>query len=198
VVTHDRRQHKKGSPKMATQTKIKFRTAKGRAQYPHLDKIDTGMGNNYKTNLILAPADAEKIMAECLELGKETFGSKAKLRMPWKEDAETGDIILITKTNYQPRFVDGDAKPVAPEKCPPLWGGSILKLAGTIATYEMTPANKGVTLYLEAVQIIEPVGGGAGGGANSGPEDAGFDADDSGWKPTSDKGGDDLDDFTDF
>jgi len=186
-------------------TKIRFRTPLGRARYPHLNKVDT-LDEKWKTGLILSPEEAKPLMATCQELGNEVFGSKAKLRMPWKIDEETGDIVLIVKTKFQPRFVDSTASPVLPENVPEIWGGSSLKVAGVVGSYEMSSVNKGVNLQLTSVQLVQVISGG-----NRGDDDdlgdEGFEPVKDGFvakSPTSDTnsnkdlGGDNLDDFTDF
>jgi len=198
--------NEKGSH-MATKkedTKIRFRTPLGRARYPHLNKVDA-LDDKWKTGLILSPEDAKTLMATCQELGNEVFGSKAKLRMPWTIDEETGDIILKLKTKFQPRFVDSTASPVLPENVPEIWGGSSLKVAGVVGSYEMSALNRGVNLQLTSVQLIEVISGGNRGGEELGDE--GFEPVKDGFvakSPTSspnsnkDLGGDNLDDFTDF
>ena len=80
---------------MAQQKKMNFSTGTGIAQYPWLTKPDFAFDSNgqYKVNLKVSANDAKALMDEIREIAKSEFGDKASTaRMPWKTDAETGEI----------------------------------------------------------------------------------------------------------
>ena len=93
------------------------------------------------------------------KVANDEFGSKAKnLRMPYKKDEETGEVLITAKSKYQPKFVDSTGQIIAEANVPNIFGGSVLKLSGNISTYDVG-ANKGVSLQLGHVQIIDLVEG---------------------------------------
>ena len=96
-------------------------------------------------------------MDEIREIAKSEFGDKAATaRMPWKTDAETGEIVIITKSKFKPKIVDSAGHMIRDDQTPPIYGGSTLKLAGTIYPYKQG-GNVGVSLQLAGVQIIDLV-----------------------------------------
>lgn len=156
-----------------------FVTHKGTAVYPWINKPDNGFGDGqpkYKCGLRVPKDQMKHIEDACRELAKENLGNKAdKARMPWKqsdEDAEAGLVIVNAKSQYQPKVYDAAGNYIPANKLPQIWGGSVLKMGGTINTYDRT-GNTGVSLLLTKIQIIELVEGGSG-------EDGGFEAED-GW-----------------
>ena len=72
------------------QTKVKFTTPVGRAQYPWLNTPDSAFGGEpkYKTNLIVENAD--DLMQLLEEMGRDEFGKK-KFRLPIDTDEDTGE-----------------------------------------------------------------------------------------------------------
>ena len=187
-------------------TKINFRTNEGRARYPRLTQADD-LDDKYKTGLIMSHEDAEPLMAMCVKAGEEAFGPKNsdKLKMPFKVDEETGDVIFTMKTKYEPKFVDAKTTPIHFADAPQIYSGSRLKCVGTIGEWEMSKTNKGINLNLNKVQIIELSDG------QYDDEDDGLDAVEGGFvasKPRSkpaptndDLDGDDVpydDDLSDF
>ena len=162
---------------MAQQKKMNFSTGTGIAQYPWLTKPDFAFDSNgqYKVNLKVPANDAKSLMDEIKGIAKAEFGDKAgSARMPWKTDAETGEVVIITKSKFKPKIVDSAGHMIRDDQTPPIYGGSTLKLAGTIYPYKQA-GNVGVSLQLAGVQIIELVSEAQGGGSvNFAPVDGGF------------------------
>jgi len=187
-------------------TKINFRTNEGRARYPRLTQADD-LDDKYKTGLIMSHEDAKPLMAMCREAGTDAFGPKSldSLKMPFKVDDETGDVIFTMKTKYEPKFVDAATTPIHFADAPQIHSGSRLKCVGTIGEWEMSKVNRGINLNLNKVQIIELSDG------SYDDEDDGLDAVEGGFvaskskrsnsAPTNeDLGGDGIpdDDLSDF
>ena len=79
--------------------------------------------------------------------------------MPWKVDETTGELIFSSKSKFKPKFTDSTGKMMPESQVPDIYGGSVLRLAGTIYPYQAN--GRGVSLQLGAVQIItlaDPVG----------------------------------------
>ena len=162
-----------------------FRTYKGRAVYPWLNQPDTKFHKPdgiYKCGLRVPGDQAKEIMEAAMILAKEALGKKAdNARMPWERDEETGEIVFKTKSKYKPKFHDSKGSVIPENSIPPMYGGSVLKLKGTMTPYD-TGSNWGVTMNLTAVQIIEPV---------SQPQDSdGFDAEEGGFVVSKDDAND--------
>lgn len=140
--------------------KIRFVTPQGRAKYPWLNKPDTQFSADgvYSTYLIMSQEDA----ADFKQLVKDTaiaaFGAKAKYSVPVETDEETGDFVAKFKSNYVPTFIDSAGEVIDPEAVPSIFGGSVLSVAGDVYPYAVS-GKKGISLRLNLVQVIEPVGG---------------------------------------
>jgi len=147
---------------------VSFVSPIGIAVYPKITKPDTKgeyADNKYKTELELSSADLEKVRAE---IKSKMKGMKFKVSQP-KMPIKTGkDGIerLIAKSKFLPTIIDArkvklfDANaartdPDEFKKIGDLWigGGSRIKIGCTLYNYE-----KGVSLQLNIVQIIELVG----------------------------------------
>ena len=142
----------------------KFTTNKGSAVYPWLNRPDVAFDpeGHYKTSLRMSKDDAQPLMDSVKEVADKEFGKDAaKARLPFKTDPETNEIIVLAKSRYKPKIVDGSGQVIANDNVPPIRGGSTLKLAGSIFPYNKG-ANKGVSLQLSAVQVIQ-LSEGAGG-----------------------------------
>lgn len=147
-----------------TTKKMTFRTSKGVAMYPWLNKADFQFDSNgqFKVNLRMPADEAKELMDQVKVAANDAFGTKAKsARMPWKTDSETGETVLVTKSKYKPKFVDSSGQVISENNVPPIYGGSTLKLAGTIYPYT-AGGNNGVSLQLAGVQIIELAEGSGG------------------------------------
>jgi len=166
---------------MANAKKMMFRTSKGIAMYPWLNKADFQFDSNgqFKVNLRMPEADAKNLMDEVKKAADEAFGAKAKnAKMPWKKDADTGELVLVTKSKYRPKFADSQGQLISENNVPPIYGGSTLKLAGNIYPYT-AGGNVGVSLQLAGVQIIE-LSEGSGGGISFEAEEDGYVAENDG------------------
>lgn len=160
---------------MAQQKKLTFNTSKGIAMYPWLNKADYQFDSNgqYKVNLRVSNDDAKPLMDAVRQAAKDAFGAKAaNARLPFKTDEDTGDTIIVTKSKYKPKFVDSSGQIISENNVPAIYGGSTLKLAGTMYPYT-AGGNSGVSLQLAGVQIIELSEGNAG-NFNFASEEGGF------------------------
>ena len=155
--------------------KLAFKTTKGVAQYPWLNKADYQFDSNgqFKVNLRVSKDEAKELMDQARAAANDAFGAKAaNAQMPFKTDEDTGDIVIVTKSKFQPKFVDSTGQLISANNVPQIYGGSTLKLAGTI--YPYTAGGRiGVSLQLAGVQIIE-LSEGSGVGVAFDAEEGGF------------------------
>ncbi len=155
--------------------KLTFKTGKGVAMYPWLNKADYQFDSagQFKVNLRVSKADAKALQDTAKQAANDAFGDKAKnARLPFKTDEETGDIIIVTKSKFKPKFMDSTGALISENNVPPIYGGSTLKLAGTMYPYS-AGGNVGVSLQLAGVQIIE-LSAGSDGGISFEAEEDGF------------------------
>jgi len=137
--------------------KITFKTPQGIAQYPWLNNPDTQFDaeGHYKCNLRLSEAEAKPLMDEVRKAANDAFGDKAKsAALPFAKDAETGDVIVKTKSKFQPSVCDSSGKVVPAHNLPRIFGGSEVKLAGTLYPYSKGNGH-GISMQLGAVQLIK-------------------------------------------
>jgi hypothetical protein len=167
------------------QQPVTFTTPQGVAQYPWLSKPDTKFSEegDYKVNLIIAKEEAlpalkliNQVYAENYE--KEVKKAKGaeikKAPPPFSEELDdagqpTGNIILKFKSKaaYKPAIFDAKGIPMIDSN---IWGGSELKVNGSVAAYYTPLIGAGVALRLRAVQVIQYVEGGSGSADRSGFE----------------------------
>jgi len=182
---------------MADEKKQKFirtTTPKGRASYPWLNKPDTKFDADgvFKCNLVVPAKEAKALMKQIdAEADKALAAAQAdnpkakksikageKPYYPETDDdgEETGNIVFKTKQRAKITTKKGEVI----EKTIPLFdaagkkvsanvgGGSVLKLNVELAHYYMAAQKSaGVTLRLQAAQILDLVEFGAGGSAES-------------------------------
>lgn len=147
---------------MATSKKT-FTTPKGTAVYPHLNRADYAFNSDgvFTTKLRLPADQAKTLMDTVRAVAQDEFGKKAtSAKLPWKIDEETGDVVLVAKSKFKSKFMDSTGKLISENNVPEIYGGSVLKLAGTLYAWSAGGAH-GVTLQLGGVQIVtlaEPVG----------------------------------------
>lgn len=167
----------------------KITTPKGTALYPHLRRPETyeGAEVGYTIQMRFSQEDTDKLI-EVLgneldaAIGSSDFKGKKwqNPRLGTKED-KNGDTIFKfkTKTSYKTKAGDTVQRivPIFDAKGKPIKGdigtGSICKVRFTVNAYHKSASNCGLTLYLDAVQVIdfkEP------GGASA--ESYGFDVED--------------------
>ena len=155
---------------MAQKTKkLAFKTTKGIAQYPWLNKADYQFDSNgqFKVNLRVSKDEAKELMDQARAAANDAFGAKAaNAQMPFKTDEDTGDIVIVTKSKFQPKFVDSTGQLISANNVPQIYGGSTLKLAGTI--YPYTAGGRLASRSSLLVQIIELSEGSVGRSVRSG------------------------------
>lgn len=149
---------------MAPQSqKQTFTTSKGVAVYPHLNKPDFAFNTDgvYSTKLRVPAKDATELVEAVKKAAEGEFGKEAKAaRMPYTVDDETGDLIFIAKSKFAPKMIDSSGHLIADVSKPQVYGGSVIKMAGTVYPYS-AGGNKGVSLQLAGVQIVslaDPIG----------------------------------------
>lgn len=153
--------------------KITFKTPKGIARYPHITEKDTGhqySSGKYDTQIILTAADAKPLVDQLQTLIKEEMPKLKDPKVPYKVDEE-GNYVFKAKSEYQPALIDARGKVL--EKVPSslrIRGGSTIRIAGAVNVYD-----KGVSLWLNQVQIIDLASSETAFGAD---EEGGFSADD--------------------
>lgn len=152
-------------------------TCKGRAFYPHLRTPETFEGNDLGFTIKLIPSveDAQKFeeflrreLAKAATLpefaGKKLNDASSLLGMGETPDGDTY-FKFKTKSTYTTKagdilnrvipIYDSQGKPLP--KNTDVGHGSIVKVAYTIHPYYKTKTIKGLTLYLNAVQVLELV-----------------------------------------
>lgn len=138
--------------------KQKFVTTKGTAQWPWLNKPDTRFDaeGKYKADLLVKADDAKEIMSAAKALFVEEFGEKMlpKAKWPFEKDDETGSVRIRAKSSNKPGLFDAKGNAITADLN--VGNGSTIKIAGLLATYD-AGGNKGVTAYLNSVQIIDLV-----------------------------------------
>ena len=142
---------------MQNQKKIPFKTAKGTAMYPWLNKPDTQFdtAGKYKVSLRMSKEEAKPLIDAVKKAANDAFGDKAKTaKLPFKTDETSGDVIVATKSNFQPKMVDAAGAVIMANNLPQIYGGSTLKAAGNIFVFN-AGGNHGISLQLGAIQIIQ-------------------------------------------
>jgi hypothetical protein len=150
---------------MAKIPKNTFVTPRGIGAYCYLTKADTQFNPEgvYKTQLKLDAADAKPLIEAIDTAATNEFGKDTKnINLPYKTDAETGQMVFTMKSKYQPKFADASGKVVPPSHAPNIFGGSELRVSGNIHAYNVA-GRKGVSLQMNGVQIIELSSGSSGG-----------------------------------
>lgn len=163
--------------------KTPFKSAKGTAMYPWLNNPDTQFdaAGQYKVNLRMSKEEAQPLIDAVKEAANEAFGPKANsAKLPFKTDEETGDTIVVTKSKFQPKFVDSTGQAIKTNNLPEIYGGSTLKVGGQMFPYN-AGGSIGVSLQLGAVQLIEL-------SESSNGANISFEAEDGGFVATNDNG----------
>ena len=137
-------------------SKVKFTSPKGTAMWAWFTVPDTQFDaeGKYKTELLMSEADAGPLMKQCKEIFIEEHGEKSvnKAKWPFKTDKEQGTVSFRIKSTKKPTLFDGEGKVI--NEAVNVGNGSTIKVAGSAATYS-AGGNIGVTMYLDAVQIID-------------------------------------------
>ena len=163
--------------------KITFSTPRGIAAYPYLSKPDFEYNPEgvYKTKLKMSAKDAAPLISSIEQAAADEFGSKAKTaRMPFKKLDDTDEVEFATKSKFKPKVVDSTGKAIPDTAIPPIYGGSVIKAAGTIYPYNQN-GNVGISLQLGGVQIIELA-------ESMGASQVSFEAEEGGFVAANDNG----------
>jgi len=153
-----------------------FTTPKGIAQYPWLSKPDTKFNEEgeYKVNLILSKKEAAPVIeqinaafAENFKVQEKEHGKDIKTANPPYTDEldddnkPTGNVIIKFKSKalYPPTIFDAKGNVMKDSN---IWGGSEIRVNGSIAPYYVKLIGAGIALRLRAVQVIQYVEGGTG------------------------------------
>ena len=168
------------------QQPITFTTPKGIAQYPWLSKPDTKFSEEgeYKVSLILSKEEAIPILKQINEVFAENVAAETKKNggkdikkapPPYMEQLDdagnsTGKVILKFKSKaaYKPAIFDAKGIPMIDSN---VWGGSEIKINGSIAPYYTPLIGAGVALRLRAVQVIQYVDASTGAASKFGFEE---------------------------
>ena len=160
-----------------------FTTPKGVALYPYLSRPDTKFNEEgeYKVNLVLSKEEAAPIVeqinsvfaANLQEETKKANGKQIKTANPPYSDEldengkPTGNVIMKFKSKaaYKPAIFDAKGNVMTESN---IWGGSEIRVNGSMAPYFTSMIGAGVALRLRAVQVIQYVEG------STGPERFGF------------------------
>jgi hypothetical protein len=141
--------------------KVKFTTPIGVARYPKISKPDTTgeyADNKYKTDVVFSDEDLKTVKAQIVEFAKKEFTADElkKLDLPIKEykDKETGEVTTFVRFKSQRKPIIIDAKRNKIPDDVEIGGGSRIRIGGTLNAYKKG-GNKGVNIYLNAVQVIE-------------------------------------------
>tara|TARA_R100001463_G_scaffold6298_2_gene20778 strand:- start:1138 stop:1665 length:528 start_codon:yes stop_codon:yes gene_type:complete len=140
------------------QAKMNFSTPQGTAQHPWLNKADTKFDEEgvYKTELIVPQDAAKELVGRINEFAIEQLGTKiSNALMPYSSDPDTGAVTFKVKSKFAPKFKDSAGQLMVGDTVPQLWGGSVIRVAGTLTAYDKG-VNVGVKLNLGAVQVIQP------------------------------------------
>jgi hypothetical protein len=151
----------KGVHKMSSNY-VGWMSARGIAKFPWLHpKPDTKFNpeGKYKVSLVCDPKDkATKSLVEKIkEYRDDTFGKKAsKAKVPYDTDPETGEVIFKMQSIHKPAFFDSSGKGIPENAMVALFGGSELRAGGVLGDYH-SGGNVGVSLYMNKVQVINPI-----------------------------------------
>lgn len=156
----------------AKRTYVRFITAPGTAAYCYLRAPDSGRqfsDDKYKLTLMVPKAEEQlldPIRKACADAAKAEWGSKLPSGMsnPIKDGAEKAakdpekwgdlkDYFMVTfKAQRAPGLFDGAGKPLS--ESVNIFGGDVVRVNGAAAAF-VSGQNKGVTLYLNDVQLIQ-------------------------------------------
>ena len=96
-------------------------TSKGQAIYPYLNAPDTAFdaAGVYKCQLKMSPEDAKEFADQVKTIASDEFGKDAsKVKLPFKNDEETGEVIFTAKSKFPPTLIDADGQ-IMPEHMAP-------------------------------------------------------------------------------
>lgn len=139
----------------------KFKTPKGRASFPSLDRTEKYQGQDtgyYKTKLLIPEGEAKELMAQAKEVAVEEYGPKkaGSAAMPFKK-VDGGMVQFSFKTKNKPAIYDAQGQLVEDDL--KIGSGTVMKIAGT---FKPMTGKIGVNAYMNAVMIydLKSYGGG--------------------------------------
>jgi hypothetical protein len=173
---------------MAKRTYVRLTTAVTTASYSYLREPDAGRefsDNKYKTTLLIDKNDEDGlaiIRDACAKAAKAEWpqGIPSGIKSPLRDGAEKADkdadlanyYMVTFKSQKAPSLYDSAGKPLAGDVN--IFSGDQVRVAGAAGAY-VAGGNKGVTLYLNGVQLVEKKAmGGGDDGAMFGSIDGGF------------------------
>lgn len=143
----------------------KFVSPAGVARYPKITTPDTKgqyATGRYKTDVVFDEVGLASMKKALTEFAAKNLPGVSNPHLPIKVSKDGVTFIVfkggMTKDGEARKPALTDAKKNAIPKGVEIGAGSKIKVAGTMATYEKGP-NKGVTIYLDAVQVIDLVEG---------------------------------------
>jgi len=144
------------------------------ARFPKLSEPDTKgeyADGKYKTEATTTEDYTERFQAEIQAVADEVFAGKKSVHMPWKETPDGGIAFVFKSPKKKPLLSDAKGKPLPMGAT--IRGGSLIRIAGVIATWEKG-AKRGLSLWPDAVRVIRLSEGFDSANAFGGAED-GFD-----------------------
>lgn len=143
-------------------SKVYFTSPSGIAQYPWLTTPDTQFNPDgvYQTNLVFDSGVSDDLIKQITETATDHFGDLKNVKMPFFSDPETGHMVIKIKSKYAPVFWDSSLNVLVGEQIPNVWGGSKIKVGGTISCFTIS-GSKSVSLRMHKVQLINVVSGGS-------------------------------------
>jgi DNA-directed RNA polymerase subunit H (RpoH/RPB5) len=139
--------------------KVTLTTPIGVARYPKISKPDTTgdyADNKYKTDVVFSDEETKALKAKILEFAKKELPDVKNPDLPIREakDKETGEVTTFIrfKSARKPLIIDAKKNKIPDDV--EVGGGSRIRVGGTLNAYKKG-GNKGVNIYLNAVQVIE-------------------------------------------
>ena len=139
---------------------------KGVARFPKISRPDTKgeyADGKYKTEVVLSDDDTKAMKQQLQKIAAEWFPGVKTVKLPIRTDKKDGTVSFIAKSGMRddeakrPVVVDAKRTKINYSKDGVLpvdiGGGSTIKIHVCASNYEKGP-NKGINLYLEAVQVI--------------------------------------------
>ena len=143
-----------------------FVSGVGAARYAwvHPDRPDTQFNadGEWKLQIILDPKTAERIKGAIMDVVMQEFKGEdiSKLSIPVDTEEDTGNVIIKMKSKFPPKFIDSVGTPIVGNNIPHVFGGSTVQAYGAIKAYDINKNQRGISLQLSTVQIINLVEGG--------------------------------------
>jgi hypothetical protein len=139
--------------------KVNLKTPIGVARYPKITSPDTTgdyADNKYKVDVVFTDADLKEIKKTIVEFAKKEMPDVKNPHLPIREhtDKETGEVVEFVRFKSARKPIIIDAKRNKLPEGVEVGGGSRIRVGGTLNAYTKG-GNKGVNIYLNAVQVVE-------------------------------------------